>query len=165
MRVDTLKGAPQESLRFSAVSGEAHALACRTFGITIALLCALAAPALHAQGTDALRKTDLIRLLTGNTMTLPQIVAKVRRDCVSFAPTPRDRQDIAALGGDTTLLRAIDACVRDRVVTPAAAARSTRTPAGSKPAINAQLTAVQADVTVPDSVKAMLAALVQRVGL
>ncbi len=133
-RGDTLKGGPHKSLRFSAVSGGAHASACRSFGITIALLCGLCAPALRAQGTDPLRKTDLIRYLTGNTMTLPQIVAKVRRDCVSFVPTARDRQDLAALGGDTTLLRAIDACVRDRVATPAAASRATRSTAAAKPA-------------------------------
>ena len=83
-----------------------------------------------AQGTDPLRKTDLIRLLTANTQTLPQIVAMVRRSCVSFTPTARDRQDLAELGGDTTLLRAIDQCVRGRAVTPAAAtARGTSAPA------------------------------------
>jgi len=104
--------------------------ACRALG-ALALLCVFGRGFLAAQGSDALRKTDLIRLLTGNTMTLPQIVAKVRRDCVSFAPTPRDRQDLAALGGDTALLKAIDACVRDRVATPAAAGRATRPPAAA----------------------------------
>jgi len=89
---------------------------------------------LNAQGTDALRKTDLVRLLTANTQTLPQIVALVRRSCVSFTPTARDRQDLAELGGDTTLLKAIDQCVRERAVTPAASsARGTR-PAATPPA-------------------------------
>jgi hypothetical protein len=131
---DTLKGGPPKALRVSAVFSEAHASACRSLWIALALWCGLGAPSLRAQGSDPLRKTDLIRLLTGNTMTLPQIVAKVRRDCVSFAPTPRDRQDLAALGADTTLLRAIDVCVRDRVATPAAAGRSTRTTAAAQPA-------------------------------
>ena len=87
---------------------------------------------LAAQGNGPMRKTDLVRLLTGNTMSLPQIVAAVRRDCVSFTPTARDRQDLAELGGDTTLLRAIDQCVRERAVTPAAAsARGPRSSANT----------------------------------
>jgi hypothetical protein len=121
---DTLKGAPPKALRERAVSFKAHALAC--------LVCAVGISSLHAQGTDPLRKTDLIRLLTANTQTLPQIVAMVRRSCVSFTPTARDRQDLAALGGDTTLLKAIDQCVRERAVTPAATSArggSTRPPA------------------------------------
>jgi hypothetical protein len=125
--VDTLKGAPREALRVRAVFSKAHAVACRLGGTAFVLMSVLAGSSLAAQGTGPLRKTDLIRLLAGNTMTLPQIVTVVRRDCVSFTPTARDRQDIADLGGDTTLLKAIDQCVRGRAVTPAAAsARATR---------------------------------------
>jgi hypothetical protein len=121
-RGDTLKGDPQTALRVRAVSFKAHALAC--------LVCGLGISSLAAQGADPLRKTDLVRLLTANTQTLPQIVAMVRRSCVSFTPTARDRQDLAELGGDTTLLKAIDRCVRERAVTPAATgARSPATPA------------------------------------
>lgn len=99
----------------------------RPVGLAVALMLYGFTAGLHAQGTGPLRKTDLIRLLAGNTMTLPQIVTVVRRDCVSFTPTARDRQDIADLGGDTTLLKAIDQCVRGRAVTPAASsARATR---------------------------------------
>jgi len=84
---------------------------------------------LSAQGAGPLRKTDLIRLLTSNTQSPAQIVATVKRNCVSFSPTARDRQDLAELGGDTTLLKAIDQCVRERAVTPAASsARGTRPP-------------------------------------
>lgn len=99
----------------------------RLGGTVFVLMSVFGSSSLAAQGTGPLRKTDLIRLLAGNTMTLPQIVTVVRRDCVSFTPTARDRQDIAGLGGDTTLLRAIDQCVRERAVTPAgASARGTR---------------------------------------
>ena len=85
---------------------------------------------LSAQGAGPLRKTDLIRLLTSNTQSPAQIVATVKRSCVSFSPTARDRQDLAELGGDTTLLKAIDQCVRERAVTPAASsARGTSPPA------------------------------------
>jgi hypothetical protein len=95
-------------------------------------VCAFGISSLHAQGTGPLRKTDLIRLLTANTQSPAQIVATVRRSCVSFTPTARDRQDLAELGGDTTLLKAIDQCVRERAVTPATTSTrggSTRPPA------------------------------------
>ena len=121
---DTLKGEPQKALRERAVSFKAHALAC--------LVCALGISSLHAQSTGPLRKTDLIRLLTANTQTPAQILAAVKRNCVSFTPTARDRQDLAELGGDTTLLKAIDQCVRERAVTPAAkTARGTRAQAAA----------------------------------
>ena len=129
---DTLKGGPQRALRFRAVPIEAHASACRLGGTVLILVCAVGISSLHAQGTGPLRKTDLIRLLTANTQTPAQIVATVRRSCVSFTPTARDRQDLAELGGDTTLLKAIDQCVRERAVTPAATSvrgGSTRPPA------------------------------------
>ena len=123
----TLKGEPQKALRERAVSFKAHALAC--------LVCALGISSLHAQSTGPLRKTDLIRLLTANTQTPAQILAAVKRNCVSFTPTARDRQDLAELGGDTTLLKAIDQCVRERAVTPAASsARATGAPATRAPA-------------------------------
>lgn len=126
--VDTLKGAPHTTLRYSAVPFGAHPLGCRPIGIIFLLLIVSVIGSLHAQGTEPLRKTDLIRFLTGNTMTLPQVVDRVRRSCVSFTPTARDRQDIVDLGGDTTLLRAIDTCVRNRVVTPAATKAPTARP-------------------------------------
>jgi hypothetical protein len=128
---DTLKGAPPKALRERAVSFKAHVLAC--------LVCAVGTSSLHAQGTGPLRKTDLIRLLTANTQTPAQIVATVKRSCVSFTPTARDRQDLAELGGDTTLLKAIDQCVRERAVTPAVAtargggARPPATPTPARP--------------------------------
>lgn len=119
--------ASQSTARQRSVCGGTPFRVSPRSGITIALSLLGWFGGLAAQGTGPLRKTDLIRLLAGNTMTLPQIVTAVRRDCVSFTPTARDRQDIAGLGGDTTLLKAIDQCVRERAVTPAAtSARATR---------------------------------------
>ena len=106
----------------------AHASACRPLWAFV-FLCLIGVGWLHAQDTGPLRKTDLVRLLTANTQTLPQIVARVQRSCVSFTPTARDRTDLVALGGDTTLLKAIDTCVRNRVITPAPTTVATaRTP-------------------------------------
>ena len=81
------------------------------------LLVCLAAPIpAGAQGGGTqpgpLRKTDLIRLLTGNTMTSAQIATLVQRNCLSFAPTARDRQQLVQLGADSTILARIDACAR-----------------------------------------------------
>lgn len=150
--VDTLKGAPRETLRHSAVPFQAHASACRHLRAH-ALAClvfALGSSSLVAQTTGPLRKTDLVRLLTANTQTLAQIVARVQRSCVSFTPTARDRQDIADLGGDTTLLRAIDQCVRARAVT--AAAPAARPGARRAPAVAAARPKAAAPGAAPEPI-------------
>jgi hypothetical protein len=65
-----------------------------------------------AQGSEPLRKTELIRLLTGNTMTPAQIASLVQRNCLSFTPTARDRQNLIQLGADSTILARIEGCAR-----------------------------------------------------
>ncbi len=72
-----------------------------------------------AQGTEPLRKTDLIRMLTGNTMTQAQIAAAVQRNCLSFTPTARDRQNLVQVGADSTIMARIDACARAARARPA----------------------------------------------
>jgi len=64
------------------------------------------------QKPEPLRKTDLIRLLSGGTMSSAEIADLVKHNCVSFTPTPRDRENLSALGADSTLLAGIDACLR-----------------------------------------------------
>ena len=96
--------------------------------IGMALLALLAAPSsAGAQGaapqTEPLRKTDLIRMLTGNTMTPAQIAALVQRNCLSFTPTARDRENLARVGADSTIMARINGCVRAaRAATPRPAA-------------------------------------------
>ncbi len=63
-------------------------------------------------GTEPLRKTDLVRLLSVGTLGPGELAALVRRTCVSFAPTSRDRADLTALGADSGVLREIDECAR-----------------------------------------------------
>jgi hypothetical protein len=77
-------------------------------------------PGVHAQRAEPLRKTDLIRLLTGGALSNREIADLVRRDCLSFTPTPRDRQDLEALGADSVILGRIDACVRPAPARPPA---------------------------------------------
>jgi len=97
----------------------------------IALLVLLSAPIpAGAQGggdqAAPLRKTDLIRLLTDTAMTPAQIASRVQRNCLSFMPTARDRQNLVQLGADATILSRIDGCVRAaraRTAAPRPAAR------------------------------------------
>ncbi len=96
----------------------------------MALLALLAAPSpAGAQSagppTEPLRKTDLIRMLTGNTLTPAQIAALVQRHCLSFTPTARDRENLAQVGADSTIMARINGCVRAaraRTATPPPAA-------------------------------------------
>lgn len=89
-------------------------------GLVLAWLAT--APAIPAQHVEPLRKTDLIRLLTGGTMSTSEIADLVKRYCVSFTPTARDRENLTALGADSTLLARIDQCLRKRSTPPAPAA-------------------------------------------
>ncbi|HEV8265051.1 MAG TPA: Ig-like domain-containing protein [Gemmatimonadales bacterium] len=77
-----------------------------------ALLCVL-------QGVAPLRKSDLVRLLSGSAMTQQEVAQLVSRNCLTFDPTERDRQDLLRLGAEPAVLAAVDACARRR----AAAAR------------------------------------------
>jgi len=63
-------------------------------------------------GTTSLRKSDLVRLLSGATMTPVELAQLVRRNCLTFHPTDRDRNDFRLLGADPSLLVAMDECAR-----------------------------------------------------
>jgi hypothetical protein len=78
------------------------------------ILLLLAAPPAYAQGRGVtpLRKTDLVRLLSGPTLAPDGLAALIRRSCLSFTPTSRDRADLVALGAAPAVLHAIDGCVR-----------------------------------------------------
>jgi hypothetical protein len=97
---------------------------------------------LAAQGGARLRKTDLVRLLSSATLGPDELAALIRRSCLSFTPTGRDRADFVALGANPSLLREIDACARRGAVArrpPPAKPRSaapmpTPTPATVAPA-------------------------------
>ncbi|PYP03714.1 MAG: hypothetical protein DMD57_07775 [Gemmatimonadetes bacterium] len=64
------------------------------------------------QGGERLRKTDLVRLLSSVTLAPDELAALIRRNCLSFTPSGRDRADFVALGAGPVVLREIDACVR-----------------------------------------------------
>ncbi|PYO28318.1 MAG: hypothetical protein DMD73_06145 [Gemmatimonadetes bacterium] len=52
------------------------------------------------QGTPPLRKSELVRLLATKARPLAEVVALVRRSCVTFHPSARDRADLRAAGAD-----------------------------------------------------------------
>jgi hypothetical protein len=83
-----------------------RALLLRTF-----LLIFLISPAtLQGQEAEPLQKSDVIRLLTGTTYSKAEVAGIIRQSCLSFVPTPRDREDFRALGADDTIMTAIDRC-------------------------------------------------------
>jgi len=87
-------------------------------------------------GPVALRKSDLVRLLSGAMMSPLELSQLVQRNCLTFEPTDRDRNDLRLLGGDATLLAAVDECARrkaPRRPTLATAQRTSRSPAAPPP--------------------------------
>jgi len=81
-----------------------------------------------AGGTTSLRKSDLVRLLSGATMSPLELAQLVRRNCLTFHPTDRDRNDFRLLGADPSLLTAMDECMRR-----SAPRRATSRPASPTP--------------------------------
>src|SRR5436190_8851597 len=84
--------------------------------VLLALAGHLCAPAARAQrgGTEPLRKVELVRLLGSRAISTTQVVTLVRRNCVAFRPSERDRADLRAAGADDAVLAAIDQCLRAR---------------------------------------------------
>lgn len=95
----------------------------RTPVIRSVLMLLLGAGSLAAQGTTLpgppLRPTDVIRLLAAGKAPA-DIAARIARDCLTFAPSTRDRRNFRALGADTAVMSRIEGCVRRGVRKPAA---------------------------------------------
>ena len=95
------------------------------------------------QGSAPLRKSDLVRLLSGAMMSSSELAELVSRNCLTFDPTERDRNDLRMLGADAAMLAAVDACARRNATrsvspTPARAAPNP-SPAPARPASRARL--------------------------
>src|SRR5438094_1601793 len=81
-----------------------------------ALLVALwgflpAAPA-RAQGTQPLRKVELVRLLCSRAMSKAQVASLVRRNFVTFRPSEHERADLRAAAAGDALINSNDLCMR-----------------------------------------------------
>ncbi len=75
---------------------------------TVALLLGFLAGA--AQGSQPLRKTDVIRLLSNPLISKSEVADLIRRNCIAFRPTPRDWADLRDFGADAEVLSSIGGC-------------------------------------------------------
>src|SRR5947207_12787244 len=100
-------------------------------GALAVLLLLGTAPRVDAQTSEPLRKTDLIRLLTGGALSHGEIADLIGRNCLSFTPTSRDRLDLTALGADSLILARMAGCGRGPA--PGPAAKAGPTPATTPP--------------------------------
>ena len=135
-------------------------------GLTLALALPLAA---GAQSATPLSKSDLVRYLSSTTYSKTEIAGIVRRSCLAFTPTARDRDDLRALGATSEVMNAIDSCAKsgnqsstpERAASTTSTTRQTRsTPRATRPAPyipmrlllpQATLTAVAGDVVSIDA--------------
>src|SRR5437870_12477620 len=62
------------------------------------------------QGSQQLRKTDVIRLLSNPLLSRREVADLIRRNCVAFRPTPRDWADLRDFGADSDVLNSIGGC-------------------------------------------------------
>lgn len=107
--------------------------------VLVALVTGVPRPA-AGQGSQPLRKTDVIRLLSNPLIARSEVADLIRRNCIAFRPTPRDWQDLRDFGADAQVLSSIGGC------TPAPAAAAPRAP--SQPPLTAVLLPARVGVTV-----------------
>src|SRR5690242_4323803 len=93
------------------------------------LLCGVTSLAV-AQGTEPLRKTDVIRLLSNPLIAKSEVADLIRRNCIAFRPTPRDWADLRDFGADAEVLSSLGGCTG----APAAARPASAAPPPSTPA-------------------------------
>jgi len=91
---------------------------------------------LLVQGVAPLRKSDLVRLLSGSVMSQQEIAQLVTRNCLTFTPTDRDRADFRLLGAEAPVLAALDGCARRATRPPPKPAAPPR-PIVTQPAVAA----------------------------
>ncbi len=84
--------------------------------LTAAACCLIAIVLASPRSVDAqdteLRKSDIVRLLSGSTYTAAEVASIVRANCLSFEPTERDYADFRDLGADASVVSAIQGCVQ-----------------------------------------------------
>ena len=88
----------------------------------------------YQQGAQPLRKAELVRLLATKARSKTEVAALVRRSCVTFQPSERDRADLRAAGADDAVLAAIDQCLRAHAAARPSAPPTAAPPAAAAPA-------------------------------
>ena len=81
----------------------------RTLAVLVLLVSSLSRPG-TPQGSQPLRKTDVIRLLSNPLISRSEVADLIRRNCVAFRPTPRDWADLRDFGADSEVLSSIGGC-------------------------------------------------------
>ncbi|HEV2749774.1 MAG TPA: hypothetical protein VGV12_04545, partial [Gemmatimonadales bacterium] len=82
----------------------------RTFAAVLAgvLVYSVTSPSPGAaQGSQPLRKTDVIRLLSNPLISKSEVADLIRRNCIAFRPTPRDWADLRDFGADAEVLSSL----------------------------------------------------------
>lgn len=125
------------------------ALAHRAVPVALCLLSAAHPARAQDPASERLRKTDVVRLLANPTLAPGELAARIRRTCLTFTPTVRDRGDFVALGADSSVLRGIAACAR-RPAAPGGSARR-RAPALGPAARTSTSTITPARLATPAS--------------
>jgi hypothetical protein len=87
----------------------------RAVAVLALLASAVASPG-APQGSQPLRKTDVIRLLSNPLISRSEVADVIRRNCIAFRPTPRDWADLRDFGANSEVLNSISGCA----TTPAA---------------------------------------------
>lgn len=126
----------------------------RTFTLLGVLLATLAAPAVAQDA--ALRKSDIVRMLSGSTYSVAEVATIVRSNCLSFTPTERDLADFRQLGADDAVLTAVRDCAEQRQE-PAAQPQQPAAP-------RFEVEPIPATVTAPVDSVALVTVLVRRGG-
>ncbi len=82
-----------------------------SLAIAMTLFAVMVVPdAATAQSERSLLKSDLVRMMTGSSYSAEEVLQIVRMNCVAFAPSDRDRNDLARLFEGDELLDEIDRC-------------------------------------------------------
>lgn len=68
-------------------------------------------PAAAAQEPAPLTKAELVRFLSAGVYSSAELAVLVRRNCLSFEATERDRSDLRAVGASTAVLEAVEWCL------------------------------------------------------
>ena len=63
-----------------------------------------------AQSEGSLLKSDLVRMMTGDSYSAEEVLQIVRMNCVGFQPSDRDRKDLSRLFDGDALINEIDRC-------------------------------------------------------
>src|SRR5207244_3110742 len=116
-------------------------------GVLVCMLVCGAASAATMQGSQPLRKTDVIRLLSNPLISKSEVAELIRRNCIAFRPTPRDWADLRDFGADAEVLSSLGGC--------------TSAPAAQRPAPTPPLAAVLLPPRVSATVGTVAVARVQ----